>query len=222
MTMHAPRWRLSGVVFLLGLGLSLLASPAGAQNGASRTPKGNGTLPESSPPATAVPGITEEEAGARASTVPAPQGFRGIQLGMELDAVKEVLRDDPLFAYRGDPDVSLLPQPQQTLIEVAGSSYIRRAFLQFHERRLYILILALDPTRLDYFTLYSTLSDKYGRPDVLDPSSAVWEFEEVRLSLERPLSVKYIATAVFDRLQEEAEAGQDLRELAKERFLEQF
>jgi len=161
-------------------------------------------------------------ADAGGDTAGTPNGFRGLRLGMELDSVKAALREDPLFAYRGEPDVSLLPQPQQTLIEVAGPSYIRRAFLQFHERRLYILILALDPEKLDYYTLYSTLSDKYGPPDALDPASATWDFEGVRLSLERPLSVKYIDTAVFDRLQEESEAGRDLRELAKERFLEQF
>jgi hypothetical protein len=151
-----------------------------------------------------------------------PDGFRGITLGMELEAVKSRLREDPLYAYRGDPDVSLLPQQQQTLIEVAGTSYIRRAYLQFDERRLYILTLALDPQKLDYFTLYSTLAGKYGPPGALDPSSATWDFDGVRLALERPLSVKYIDTAVFDRLREEGKAGQDLRELAKERFLEQF
>ena len=153
---------------------------------------------------------------------PPPEGFRSIRLGMELDTVKQLLQEDPLFAYRGDPDVSLLPQPQQTLIECEGTSYIRRAFFQFHERRLYIMILALDPERLDYYTLYATLSGKYGDPGRLDPSEAVWEFDGLRLSLERPLSVKYIDTGTFRQLQEEAEAGEDLRALAKDRFLEQF
>ena len=151
-----------------------------------------------------------------------PEGFRALRLGMELDLVKELLQEDALFAYRGDPDVSLLPQPQQTLIECAGTSYIRRAFFQFHERRLYIMTLALDPDRLDYFTLYSTLAGRYGEPDRLNPSAAIWEFEGLRLSLERPLSVKYIDPEVFARLQAQARAGQDLRELAKEQFLEQF
>jgi hypothetical protein len=163
-----------------------------------------------------------EAASSDGRSVRPPQGFRSVTLGMELDEVKRLLQEDPLYAYRGDPDVSMLPQPQQTLIECAGTSYIRRAFFQFHEHRLYILILALDPEKLDYFTMYSTLTDRYGAPGRLDPSGAVWEFETLRLSLERPLSVKYIDTEVFERLQEEGKAGQDLRELAKERFLEQF
>jgi hypothetical protein len=152
----------------------------------------------------------------------APRGFRGIELGMELDQVKEMLARDAMFAYRGDPDVSLLPTPQQTLIEVTGSSFVRRAFFQFHERKLYVLILVLDAQRLDYFTMYSTLTGKYGDCARLDPSEAVWEFPGLRLALERPLSVKYLDLQVFDALREQGQAGQTLQDVSKQKFLEQF
>jgi len=151
-----------------------------------------------------------------------PRGFRGIELGMELDQVKEKLAADALFDYRGEPDVSLLPTQQQTLIEVTGSSFIRRAFFQFHERKLYVLILVLDQRRLDYFTLYTTLTGKHGDCTRLDPTEAIWEFPGVRLSLERPLSVKYIDTAVFAALQEQGQAQQSLQEMSRQMFLEQF
>jgi hypothetical protein len=151
-----------------------------------------------------------------------PRGFRSIELGMELEQVKRLLIADPLFDYRGDPDISFLPQPPQTLIETSGSSFITRAYFQFHEDRLYIIILSLDPDRLDYYTLYSTLSEKYGEPTSLDPTEAVWVFEEVRLSLERPLNVKYIDRAVFEALKEEGQVQEDLWEISKENFLEQF
>ena len=78
------------------------------------------------------------------TSIEVPQGFRGIELGMELERVKELLREDPCFDYRGDPDVSFLPQTFQTLIECTGNSYIERAFFQFHEKRLAIMILVLD------------------------------------------------------------------------------
>lgn len=152
----------------------------------------------------------------------APSGFRTIELKMELEQVKQLLLEDPLYDYRGDPDISFLPQPPQTLIECSGSSYIRRAYFQFDEDRLYIMILSLDPAKLDYYTLYATLSRKYGEPDNLDPSEAVWLFEGLRLSLERPVNIKYIDMGVFARLQEEGQVRQDLRELARDRFLEQF
>ncbi len=151
-----------------------------------------------------------------------PRGFRTVELGMELEQVKERLLQDPLYDYRGEPDISFLPQPPQTLIETSGSSYIQRAYFQFHDDRLYIMILSLDQDKLDYYMLYSTLSAKYGIPDSLDPTESVWQFEGLRLSLERPLNVKYIDTAVFERLNQEGRVQQDLWELSKDNFLEQF
>ena len=151
-----------------------------------------------------------------------PRGFRSIQLGMELERVKQLLIQDPLFDYRGDPDISFLPLPPQTLIETSGSSFIRRAYFQFDRDLLYIIILSMDPDRLDYYTLYSTLSEKYGPPTSLDPTEAVWQFEQLRLSLERPLNVKYIDSAVFEALKEEGQVQEDLWEISKDNFLQQF
>jgi hypothetical protein len=160
--------------------------------------------------------------GAQQGGTAAPRGFRGIELGMDLEEVKAKLSEDPLFDYRGDPDVSLLPQPPQTLIECAGNSFLQRAYFQFHEQKLYILILVLAPDRLDYYTLFSTLSKKYGDPASLDPSEAIWAFPGVRVSLERPVSVKYIDTEVFERLQVAGQAERDLWEISKAKFLDRF
>jgi hypothetical protein len=151
-----------------------------------------------------------------------PRGFRGIELGMELATVKELLRQDPLFAYRGDPDVSFLPVARQTLIECPGDSFLKRAYFQFEEDRLFVLILDLDPQRVDWFSVYSTLSGKYGDAQRISPSDAVWQSVEVRLSLERPLTVKYIDLAVFERLQREGRAGEKLKDLSRQQFLDQF
>ena len=154
--------------------------------------------------------------------IPPPRGFCSIELGMQLEQVKQLLQEDPLYDYRGDPDISLLPQPPQTLIETSGSSFVQRAYFQFDQEQLFIMILAMDPERLDYYTLYSTLSAKYGQPDSLNPSEAVWRFEGLRLSLERPLSVKYIDSAVFERLKQEGQVQEDLWEISKDNFLEQL
>lgn len=151
-----------------------------------------------------------------------PRGFRGLELGMGLEAVKGKLAADALFAFQGEPDVSLLASPQQTLIECAGVSWVRRAFFQFHEGRLFSIILVLDPRLLDHYTLFQTLSRKYGDPVRLDPAEAVWSFPGVRLSLERPLSVKYLDSAVSDALRETGRAGEDLSAMTRQMFLEQF
>jgi hypothetical protein len=157
-----------------------------------------------------------------AAAQPITRGFRGVELGMSLEQVKEKLAADPLFGYRGEPDVSLLPSAQQTLIECTGSSWIRRSFFQFQDGRLLSIILVLDGKRLDYYTMFETLTRKYGDSTRLDPSEAVWDFPGVRLSLERPLSVKYLDTEAFERLREQGKAGESMSEMSKKMFLEQF
>jgi len=153
---------------------------------------------------------------------PLPNGFREIELGMSLDEVKEKLKGDSYFDYRGDPDVNLLTTPNKSVIECAGSFFIRRAFFQFHKEELYIIILLLDPTKIDYFTMYTTFVNKYGEPDSLNPEEALWDDGEIRLSLERPLSVKYIAMDVFNMLKKENDREESVETFLKERFLNEF
>lgn len=156
------------------------------------------------------------------SAKPLPGGFRQIMLGMELEQVKQALGTDPLFRYRGDPDVSFLPQSSQSLIECGGTTWIRRAYFQFADSRLYIMILVLDPQMLDHYSLFSALSSKYGEPASLSPQETVWESDAVRFSLERPLTVKYIDRKTFAALQEKGGGPQDLEALSREKFIEQF
>jgi hypothetical protein len=160
------------------------------------------------------------------SSAPAPRalphGFRGLALGMEVEQVKQALAADPLYRYRGDPDVSFLPQTRQFLIECAGSSWIRRAYFQFADSRLFIMILVLDAEKLDHYSLFTALSSKYGEPSTLDPQESVWLSDQVRFSLEKPLSVKYIDAEVFSRIVAKGAVAEDLDRVSRESFLEQF
>ena len=99
----------------------------------------------------------------------APAGFAEIEMGMGLERVKELLKGDSQFNFRGDPDVSLLASPNESLIETEGTSFIDRAYFQFHQGKLYTIILSLDPERIDHYTMYSTLVERYGEPSSLDP-----------------------------------------------------
>jgi hypothetical protein len=164
-------------------------------------------------------------AGAQADTTtvkPPPSAFRTVALGMTLDQVKEALRKDALYRYRGDPDVSFLPLSGENLIECEGSSYLGRAYFQFAEGKLYVLILVLDPQKLDHYSLFTAFTAKYGEPFSFNPAEAVWQSAAVRFSLERPLTVKYIDRRVFEAQVARGAAQQDLEQLSRERFIDQF
>ncbi|MGM0674963.1 MAG: hypothetical protein ACQETQ_09730 [Spirochaetota bacterium] len=151
-----------------------------------------------------------------------PSSFSGVTLGMDVETVKERLLEAPDFSYRGDPDVTLTPDREQQLIEVEGIDFVDRAFFQFEDKELYIMIVHLNREQLDYFTMYTNLSSKYGEPAVFHPSHVVWESDDLRLSLERPLTVKYISRPVFERLVENGRMERSRRDLSREQFLEQF
>lgn len=154
---------------------------------------------------------------------PLPEAeFAGIRIGDELEAVKENLRGNPHFHFRGDRDISFLPLRPEVLIDSQGALYVQRGLFQFHRDQLYIITLYLNPARADYYSLFTTLTEKYGPPVELDPSAAVWESESLRLSLEKPLTVKYLGRKVFDELKAAGAAEKSVEDLSRARFLELF
>jgi len=152
----------------------------------------------------------------------APTGFAAIEMGMELSRVKEMLKRDPQFNFRGDPDVSLLARPNESLIETEGISFVDRAYFQFYEGKLYTIIIVLNPDRLDHYSMYSLFVERYGEPSSLDPTETIWEFDKIRMVLERPLSVKYIDTLVFNDIVRQNAQLESLNALSRDQFLDQF
>jgi len=153
---------------------------------------------------------------------PLPGGFRSILLGMGLDEVKEELKGDMYFNYRGDPDVSLLPEPNRTMIDTEGVVFVSRGYFQFYEEILYIINLELNTRQVDFYSMYTTLVEKYGEPGALDNTKAVWENEMVRLSLEKPLTVKYIKKDIFQEILTQRNREKSAGELTRDTFLNQF
>ncbi len=149
-------------------------------------------------------------------------GFDAFRLGMGLDDLKKALKNSTFFVYNGEPDVTMLSRPNTNLIDVPGQTYFSRGVFQLIDGKLYSITLELNPDQLDYFALYTTLTKKYGEPTALDPSSARWESPTVRLSLEKPATVKYIDMAAFQKLQKEGRAQQALEVLTRDKFLDKF
>ncbi len=156
------------------------------------------------------------------ATRPEPRGFASIKLGQDVETVKEELKKESYFNYRGDPDVSFLPHTEQILIECSGFTYVRRGYFQFNDKKLYIIIIELNRDEVDYFSTYSALVAKYGEPTSITPTEAVWDYKTSRLSLEKPLSVKYVDKGVLKKLVEEGKAKKSFADTALDDFLKQF
>lgn len=73
---------------------------------------------------------------------------------------------------------------------------------------------------MDHFSVFDSLCKKYGMPDSVSPEKSVWNGEGVTMSLERPLTLKYVDKATFESLQKKSMVGPDGTEITREMFLE--
>jgi hypothetical protein len=151
-----------------------------------------------------------------------PNQFRQIVLGMSLDDLKTTLAQDSMFNFRGDRDVSFLPAREESLVETSGSSFIKRAFFQLRDGALFIMAYTLNTGMVDHYSIFTGMVEKYGQPTYLDPREAVWESEDIRVSIERPLTVKYIDKKVFDDIINESSLIQSKRVQQRQEFLDEF
>ncbi|MDC7224015.1 MAG: hypothetical protein PQJ60_09765 [Spirochaetales bacterium] len=148
--------------------------------------------------------------------------YRELFLGMGLEETKEALRADNYFAYRGEVEVTMFNNPNENIIDCRGTGFIERAWFQFREGKLFIIELEMSRERIDYFTLYSQLNDKYGEPDEMNPQYAAWHSEDTILSLEYPLTIKYLDRVSFEASLEESRVRESYRETSREEFAEEF
>jgi hypothetical protein len=151
-----------------------------------------------------------------------PRQFRQLSLGMSLDDLKNALIDDNFFNFRGDRDVSFLPIRQQSLVETTGTSFIRRAFFQLRDDVVFIMSFSLNTQMIDHYSVFTQFVERYGQPSSLDPRAAIWETEQTRISIERPLTVKYIDKIVFDDILNESGLIESNQVRRRQEFLDEF
>ena len=151
-----------------------------------------------------------------------PSSFHDIRLGMTVDEVKELLKNDSSFAYRGDRDVSLLNSKNRSSIEANGIHFVKRGSFQFYDEKLYSIIIQMNPENIDYYSIYSSLVEKYGQPSIVDQKKSLWEDDRVRLILERPLTLKYIELSVFKEIIQKRQKKESMSEETRGRFIRAF
>jgi hypothetical protein len=150
------------------------------------------------------------------------RGFRDVVLGLSFEETEQRLAADLAFQYRGQPDVSMRLSDGESVIDTRGRLYVDRGLFQFFDGTLYSMALYLNRGRLDYFQLYEQLRGRYGEPMDLDPQRSVWQDQQTRIELERPLTVKYLDLARFEERRATQETLEAAEDLARDQFLEEF
>ena len=107
-------------------------------------------------------------------------------------------------------------------METSGSSFIRRAFFQLRDGSLFIMAFTMNTGMMDHYSVFTDLTQKYGPPAYLDPKESVWETDDTRIALERPLTIKYIDKKVFDDIINESTLIQSRRVQQRQEFLDEF
>lgn len=156
-----------------------------------------------------------------------PNGFKNITLGMSFDEAKQELLKDPDFGYHGDRDVSLLPNSNKVLIETSTnpkytSSFLTDCYFQFNDEKLYIITININQDKIDYYSIFTTLCEKYGMPDTVSPQGSTWKTDDITMSLEKPLTLKYIDNNTFQELQNYSNIQHSAEEKTKEQFLDEL
>jgi hypothetical protein len=162
----------------------------------------------------------QDETGGTALAL--PRAFRGFSLGMTLEELKASLLMDQAFLFRGDRDVSFLPNSSQNIVDSAGRDFIKRAFFQVKDGSVFIMTFEMDTGKIDHYSVFTAFAKKYGGPLALDPRQSEWEDGETRIYIERPLTVKYIDKNVFDGVVSETRLAESSVIIQRQEFLEEF
>ncbi|MBP5157001.1 MAG: hypothetical protein ILP18_03910 [Treponema sp.] len=160
-----------------------------------------------------------------ASVSAPPSSFGDVSIGMDIESVKKALLADRRFGYRGERDVSLLAGENNKLIETDAARYspypyLDRCWFQFVDDKLYVMSINLNQEKLDHYSVFSSLCEKYGAPTTLNPEKAEWVSDSMIVDLERPLCIKYTDRKVFDRIQSESGVEETVAEQNREQFLQ--
>ncbi len=148
-----------------------------------------------------------------------PKGFGSIKLGADYSSVVELLTKSPNFRYRKS---SLSWNGDSSTIAADGRGFIKKGFFQFFENRLYSIIIVLDTNKMDYYTVFSQLSNRYGKFTTLSPSRVLWDTEFVSLSLEQPLTIRYLDKQLQQQFLEESSVEKSKEQIKREDFLDLF
>jgi len=146
-------------------------------------------------------------------------GYKDFKLGMSMEQVKSILEKSPDFNSRKNEVLSMRLEPDTEIISTEGYGYILTGYFHFYHDALYQILLKLSETRIGYYYILKNFTDRFGKPKIFTPKKATWENDKIRITLEKPCTLKYIYLPVWNGLTKEKE-DKDLFEKERKKFID--
>jgi len=102
--------------------------------------------------------------------------FGSIQLGDTRDEVIEkIITSDNFLILDEESNFGALDMPRSNVVKARGMPYTPHVYFQFHEGRLFEIMIQYDPTYFSYADVYKRLRLKYGPCSEQLPQKATWQ-----------------------------------------------
>lgn len=147
-------------------------------------------------------------------------GFKEFKLNQTQNEVKELIKKSFDFANRRDEALSIRLEPDTDIITAEGLGFIKIGYFHFNKDKLFQIFLKLDEKRLGYYLILKRFTEKYGNPTSLEPKSAFWENEEVKIVIEKPCSLKYIYKPIWNEITSSDQTSDSVFFKIREKFIE--
>ncbi len=142
-----------------------------------------------------------QELGGEEAGGPGPKagsvGYMGIHIGMSRDQVLAAAESNDLMTVPTNRDVDFFPVEEREILTLSVKPEIPFMYLQFFEDVLYAITVIFDERYMDFYTLSSAVTQRYGEYTSLTPQWRQWRLDRVTVKVEKPAVVKYIALHDF-------------------------
>ncbi|MBQ3923809.1 MAG: hypothetical protein II707_10965 [Spirochaetales bacterium] len=123
-------------------------------------------------------------------------GYKEIKLGMSMDEVKKKIKYSAEFAPERIEAVQTRMEPDVRTLTASGvnpmTGLIKIGYFFFNDDdQLVAITIKINEEKISYYSILKRFTEKYGNPDDLEPSRAVWSDDETRIILEKPCELKY-------------------------------
>ncbi len=127
-------------------------------------------------------------------------GYKEIRLGMTLEEVRQIINSMPEFNPIREEILQIRIEPDKQILTTEGYSFVSKAYFHFDNDRLYQILLKFNQNKIGYFNLLSTFRSRFGEPAFINPSKSYWQNERVRITIEKPATIKYLDRQIWNSI----------------------